>query len=403
MIRSRWLLSIALVILSIESTVNLYSQSPVSADNRADSPVIVEVDDAMQAFVDSGDIAGAVTLVIHDGKLIHERAVGLADLESERAMDIETLFSIASMTKPITATAVMMLRDEGKLDLDDPVSKYIPQFSETKLADGSVPKSPITIRQCLTHTAGLAGEQTFEGSLEQAAQEIASRKLIFQPGQRWSYSPGITIAGRVVEVASGMSFESFLQRRIFDPLGMSDTTFFPTMKTSARLAQIYNRDTETGTLILDQNRFVKIHGAAGHESAGPNPSAGLLSTASDMGKFYQCMLDGGRVGDQSILGESSVNEMVSLQTGSLETGFTPGNGWGLGWCVIQKPQGVSKTLSVGTFGHGGALGTQGWVDPVTRTVHVMMIQRTGLLNSDASDMRREFHRAVSVGLGAMDR
>jgi CubicO group peptidase (beta-lactamase class C family) len=394
----RWMSLIAVEMLSACFSGNIHSQSPSRTDDRSDVPVIGEVNDALQAFVDSGEIAGAVTLVIHDGKMVHHGAVGLADLESKRPMDIETMFSIASMTKPITSTAVLMLRDEGKLDLDDPVSKYIPQFTETKLDDGSTPQSPITIRQCLTHTAGLAGEQTFQGTLAQAAEEIASRKLIFQTGERWSYSPGITIAGRIVEVVSGMPFESFLQKRIFDPLAMNDTTFFPNEKTKSRMAGIYNRDPKTGKLIMDQNRFVKIHG-----SAGPNPSAGLLSTAHDMGKFYQCMLDGGRAGERTILAESSVKEMTSLETGSLETGFTPGNGWGLGWCVIQKPKGVSETLSSGTFGHGGAFGTQGWVDPVSKTVHVLMIQRTGLPNSDASDIRRDFHRAVSVALDSKNR
>ena len=357
-------------------------------------PVLESVDQAMQRFVDQGQIAGAVTLVGHRGKVLHLGAVGLAEIEASKPMQSFKMFSIASMTKPVTATAVMILQDEGKLSVDDKISKYLPEFKNIKMKDGSDPEREITIRDAITHTSGLAGNQVFASSLKESVDQLAKNPLRFQPGTRWQYSPGLNVAGRIVEIVAKKPFEVFVQERIFEPLKMNNTTFFPTEKQQARIAGLYRLDdkkklAEADNFIVDPSNV-----------KGPNPSGGLFSTARDMYRFYQMILSGGqlRKGDR-IVSEQAVKQMTSPQTGDLVTGFTPGNSWGLGWCIVREPQGVTEALSSGTFGHGGAFGTQGWVDPETGAIYVLMIQRTDLPNSDGSEIRRAFHQTSSDALG----
>jgi CubicO group peptidase (beta-lactamase class C family) len=232
--------------------------------------------------------------------------------------------------------------------------------------------------------------------LEATAKEIAARPLDFEPGTKWQYSPGLTIAGRVVEVASGQAFDAFLADRIFQPLGMKDTTFRLSEPQQKRLAQLYKEGPQGEGL---EPVAHWIHDPKEARERGPNPSGGLFSTAADMARFYQMVLNGGELDGKRILSEKAVADMTRVQTGELATGFTPGNGWGLGWCVVRKPEGVTDRLSPGTFGHGGAFGTQGWVDSERKMVFVLLIQRAGLPNSDASSMRAEFQRLAVEAAG----
>ena len=181
----------------------------------------------MQEFADAKQFSGSVTLVATRGKVVHLEAVGLADVATGQAMTKDSIFAVASMTKPITATALMILQDEGKLSVDEPVAKYIPQFKDVALASGPA-KSEMTIRHLMTHTSGLGGEQRCIGSLKATAEELATRKLSFEPGTKWQYSPGLNVCGRIIEVVSGQPYEQFLAERIFNPLKMVDTTFTPT-------------------------------------------------------------------------------------------------------------------------------------------------------------------------------
>lgn len=336
---------------------------------------------AMQKFVEEGQLSGAVTLVARRGHVAHLAAVGQADLAGQRPMAVESLFVIASMTKPITATAVMILQDEGKLSVDDPVTKYIPEFAEARLAGGP-PSRPITLKDLMTHTSGVGGEQRTERTLAETAAAIAKRPLQFEPGTKWQYSPGLSVCGRVVEIVSGLPFDEFLRERVFRPLGMKDTTFRPTDAQRQRLACIY-RSGPDGKLEPASHWL-----ADDWRERAPNPSGGLYSTAPDMVRFYQMVLNGGELAGHRILSRAAVEQMTSVQTHDLTTGFTNGNGWGLGWCVVRDPQGITQMLSPGTYGHGGAFGTQGWVDPARQMIFVLMIQRVGLPNSDASEMRR---------------
>ena len=355
-----------------------------------DAETLAKIPQAMRKFVEAKEVSGVVALVARKGKVVHLSAVGQADVEDNRPMREDTVFAIASMTKPITATAVMILQDEGKLSIDDPVSKYIPEFADAALEGGGRPKREITIRDVLTHTSGLTGEQKNEGTIAETARMLAKRPLAFEPGEKWQYSPGLTVAGRVVEVASGQPFEEFLDERIFRPLGMKDTTFHPTTEQRQRLARLYEK--KDGELRPAKHWLTDL------EDRTPNPSGGLFSTARDMARFYQMVLNGGELDGARVVSRAGVEQMTSVQTDDLKTGFTDGNGWGLGWCVIRKPQGVTEKLSPGTYGHGGAFGTQGWVDPRRELIVVLMIQRMGLLNSDASDLRKALqeHAAGAV-------
>lgn len=361
-----------------------------------DATTSVRISERMQESIKAKQIAGAVTLVAQRGQVVHLRAVGHAAAEDGRAMTADSIFAIASMTKPITATAVMILQDEGKLSVDDPVSKYLPEFQNMSLADGQTAK-PITIRHMMTHTSGIGGSQRTEESLKATVELLAKQPLRFEPGSKWQYSPGLNVCGRIVEVVSGQSYEEFLKCRIFEPLKMVDTSFTPTPDQRKRVALLYKPGADKRSIELASHWLVDDA-----EQRAPNPSGGLFSTASDMAKFYQMILNGGESDGRRIVSEAAVKQMTQLQTGDLKTGFTPGNGWGLGWCVVREPQGVTEMLSPGTYGHGGAFGTQGWVDPHRQMIFVLMIQRTGFGNSDASDIRKDFQEIAVKGVCAAD-
>jgi CubicO group peptidase (beta-lactamase class C family) len=239
----------------------------------------------------------------------------------------------------------------------------------------------------MTHTSGLGGEQQCIGSLKATTEELATRKLSFEPGTKWQYSPGLNVCGRIIEVVSGRPYDEFLGERIFGPLKMVDTTFAPNESQRKRIAKLYQPGEDKESLAVASHWITDLSG-----DVVPTPSGGLFSTASDLAAFYQMILNGGELDGKRIVSQAAVKQMTTVQTGELVTGFTPGNGWGLGWCVVREPQGVTKHVSPGTFGHGGAFGTQGWVDPKTQTIYVLMIQRTKFGNSDGSDIRGEFHR-----------
>ena len=355
-----------------------------AAECGMDEKALGRIGDRMREFVAARQIAGAVTLVACRGRVVHLEAVGQADVAAGRDMAKDSLFAIASMTKPITAAAVLILQDDGKLKLDDPVSTYIPAFRQTTLADGNKPTREITIRDCLMHTNGLVGDQRNVGTLAETAEFLARSKLAFNPGSKWQYGPGLSVAGRVVEVASGKAFEKFLAERLFVPLEMNDTSFLPTDDQMKRLTKLYQptadkKDIEPGThWLLDLS-----------PDTSPNPSGGLFSTAIDVARFYQMMLDGGELNGKRVLSADAVRQMTSVQSGDLQTAFGPGDTWGLGFCVVREPQGTTRMVSAGTFGHAGAFGTQSWADPTRKMIFILLVARQNF--NGGPDLRTEFH------------
>jgi CubicO group peptidase (beta-lactamase class C family) len=366
------------------------------------------IPERMQAFVDQGEIAGAVTLVATKDRILHLAAIGQSDLASGRKMQTDDLFWIASMTKPMSAAAVAMLVDEGKLSFDDPVEKYLPEFHnlwvvQEQTADQRVlvpAARPITLRDLLTHTSGM-GEYVAYGphwTLAEMIKAMVREPLKFQPGTRWSYSTaGIDTLCRVVEVVGGVPFAEFMQRRLLDPLGMKDSTFWLSLGQEPRFATNYRRNPDTGR--LEPAAIYYMYGGAVTDRARPPlGGAGLFSTAADVAKFYQMLLNGGTLNGQRILKPETVAELTRVQTGGLKAGFLPGTAWGYGFCLVQEPQGVTTVLAPGTFGHGGAHGTQSWADPRRGVIYILMIQRAGLPNSDGSDLRRVFQETAVAAL-----
>ncbi len=350
----------------------------------------------LNKFVDLGEIAGAVALVADRDHILTGDAIGLADIANKRAMNVETIFWIASMSKPVTGACVLMLQDEGKLNLEDSITQYLPAMKDLRTADGQ--RVDIKIRHLLTHTSGmaeLAADQTYTAAnLAEAAQRYAKVKVLFPPGIRWQYSQtGINTAARIVEVVSGMSFDSFVQQRICEPLAMVDTAFYLNEQQLKRLAKAYKR-TEDGRL-----EETEIFLLAGHSPTDrdrmPAANGGLFSTAGDYARFCRMLLNEGELDGKRVLSADSVKTMRSVVTGDLVTGFTPGNGWGIGCCVVREPQGATAALSPGSFGHGGAYGTQAWIDPIKQRIYVLMVQRSNFPNADASDLRREFQQVGS--------
>jgi CubicO group peptidase (beta-lactamase class C family) len=366
----------------------------------ADAPLI-RIRAAMQQFVDQGEIAGAVTVVGRKDAILSFEAVGYANLEKQTPLKKDALFRIASMTKPITAIAIMMLQEEGKLNIDDPVEKHLPEFKGQMLVverkpDSLALKKPsrsITLKDLLTHTSGLPGQYpegirnlyvTRDRTLAESILAISQQPLTFEPGTKWSYcNPGIDTLGRVIEVSSGMPFEDFLEGRIFHPLGITDTLFYPEGELRQRIAGLYEK--KDGKLRQTASSIIGPAASAKH----PIPAGGLYSTGADLAKLYQMLLNGGEGNGRRILKPESVKLMTTNHTGELPAGFTPGGGFGLGFALVANPQGVTEMLSAGSYGHGGAYGTQGWIDPHQNLFIILLIQRVGLPNADASAMRKE--------------
>jgi CubicO group peptidase (beta-lactamase class C family) len=363
----------------------------------------------LQPFVDRGEIAGAVMLVADRDHILHLSAIGKSDLASGRAMQTDAIFVIASMTKPITAVAVAILVDDGRLSFDDPVEKFLPEFRDLWVVveeSENPPRRvleraprPITVRDLLTHTSGVAELEVPDPhwTLSEAAKAGAREPLRFAPGTHWEYcSRGIAVLGRIVEVVTGESFAGFLQHRIFTPLAMNDTTFCLSPEQRKRLANCYRANVQTGR--LERLRPPPSFGDPTDCSRGPNPAGGLLSIASDIAAFYQMLLGGGGRGDARILRPETAAELTRRQTGDLRV--RPGMSWGLGFCIIDDPSRMeaNRTFSRGSFGHGGMVGTSSWADPTRGIIHVFMMQLAGLPNPNNSPMRQAYEQAVAESL-----
>jgi CubicO group peptidase (beta-lactamase class C family) len=361
----------------------------------------------MQAFVDRHEAGGIVTLVARDGKVVDVHASGFQDVENRTPMKTDTIFRIASMSKPITSVAVMMLYEEGKLLLTDPVSKFIPAFKSSNVmgADGATTpaRRPITIRDLLSHRSGITygflnngpvgnayradgivdGLAVVPGNLAQAIDKLAAAPLVSQPGSAWNYSLSTDVLGRVVEVVSGKAFDVFLRERVFTPLGMTDTSFeVPDAKWS-RLATAYAPDGAGG--IRPMNDPESFGNTVMSPGASYKPGkryfsggAGLTSTARDYAKFCQMLLDGGSAGTTRLLGPKTVELMSANHTGDLPPVgglLGAGTGFGLGFQVTTDAAATQTMGSNGLYGWSGIYGTVFWIDPKEKLVAIMMVQR----------------------------
>jgi CubicO group peptidase (beta-lactamase class C family) len=348
----------------------------------------------MHDVIVSNQVPGAVTVVATRDSVLRMNAQGWADPEHKAFMRVDSIFWIASMSKPITAIAVLMLVEAGKLSLDDPLAKYVPELAGLKTPDGKTPR--ITLRHLLTHTSGM-GEATDEEAkgartLSDLIPAFAAKPLAFVPGSKWQYcQSGILTLGRIVEIVSGVPFDVFLRKRIFDPLDMKDTTFYLSADQMRRWVIPARREGEQ--LIPAEIGLLYGHPPTWRDHY-PASNAGLFSTAPDYTRLAQMLLNGGVLDGRRYLTAESVRLMSTIQTGDLVTGFTPGNAWGLGVCIVREPQGVTEMLSPGSFGHGGVYGTQFWIDIKRRVALIMMIQRSNFKNADDSPVRVAFQKAA---------
>ncbi len=381
---------------------------------RIDPARMARIDTAMREYVDRGQIAGAVTLILQHGRVVHQGAFGWADREAGRRMTTDAIFRIASQTKAITSVAAMILVEEGKLGLADPVSRWLPTFAATTVAQPSdtgraiVPaRRPITIRDLLTHTAGISyGTSALVAPLYQAKglgpaagfgwytadksepicetmDRLGTLPFVAQPGEAFVYGYNTDILGCIIERVSGLSLDRFFATRLFRPLGMVDTHFFLPPDKGGRLATVY-RWADGALTRADTGAR-----GQGHYLTGPRTSfaggAGLVSTARDYARFLQMLAAGGRLGGVRILSPTTVRLMTVNLVGTL---FSPdGLGFGLGFQTVERPGGGGSPQAIGSFGWGGAYQTSYSVDPANGLVLVLMTQH---LPAGPLDIRGRF-------------
>lgn len=373
----------------ISATGTRVSPHPVNtphSSQAAKSPLRA----ALQPFVDDRVLAGAVVLVADRERVLDLEALGFADVAAKRAMATNSLFWIASMSKPVTAAAVMMLADEGKVSVDDPVEKYLPEFKGLQVTENKgkgaalhSPKHPITIKNLLTHTSGMSFRSEQEkptldiGSLAERVLSYAVMPLEFEPDTQYQYSnAGINTAGRIVEVVSGMPYEAFLETRLFQPLGMKDTTFWPDAGQLARLAKAYRGTADKSD--IEETPVDQLRYPLGDRTRGPIPAGGLFSTAADVARFAQLLANGGAVAGRRYLSEVAVREMTRKQTGE----------------AVDKTYGYGLQTGGGKFGHLGKYGTNFSVDAQRGIITVFMVQNAGWRNAEGGKIHPAFYQAA---------
>jgi CubicO group peptidase (beta-lactamase class C family) len=370
-----------------------------------------KVSDSLQPFVEKKQLAGAVVLVASPDKVLTVETAGFADREGAVAMQPDALFWIASMTKPMTAAALMMLVDEGKVSLDDPVEKYLPEFKgqmvvAEKDKDHVLLKNPRrvpTLRDCLRHTSGMPFGSALETPtidkllLKDAVRSYAITPLQYEPGARYLYSnAGINTAGRVIEVVGGMSYEEFMAKRLFAPLGMTDTTWRPTEAQMKRVPKTY-KPSKDG-LYLEAMPIAPLAHPLSDPTRQPCPGGGLFSTAKDVAAFGQMILTGGTKGNARLLSEASVRELTGTQTDDLLNKGKGEGGYGLGFSTTRKAKAGGPAVA-GPCGHGGAYATNLWINPDAKLVTVYMVQHAGFVG-DGAKARPAFEKAATEMYGA---
>ena len=387
----RFLLTLVLLVSSFVA----WPYAAIKEPNRTglDSERLGRIPVRLRQFVDEGVVAGMVTLVARHGQVGSLDAVGYTDLETKQPMKVDNIFQIHSMTKPIVAIAAMILAEEGKLQINEPVEKYLPEFRGqwvvlSKSPDSMTlrkPARPVSLRDLMTHTSGMSTNppeaiKELHGALHMPLKEVvlveSQQPLDFDPGTRWQYSnTGIAALARVIEVVSGKPLEVFLATRIFQPLGMKDTYLFPPKDKYHRMPTAY---------VLKDGKPIKYtsdplgEGAMKFREGAKYslPEGGLYSTATDLYALYQMMLSRGQNNGVRILSPASIEMMTRVQTGELTTS-QPGTGWGLGWFVVRDGGGAASFLTPGSYGHGGRYGTFCFIDPQKDLIGIFLIHREG--------------------------
>jgi len=355
---------------------------------------------SMQGVVDEGKFSGVVTLVARHGKVVHLSAVGKQDIDAGKPMSKDSIFRIYSMSKPITGVAMMILFEQGKWQLNDPVAKFIPEFKDLKVYGGTgeggkpilQPQAhPMTMKELMSHTAGFtygffsntpvdelqrkANVLDNDITLAEMIRRVAQLPLNSQPGAQWQYSISVDIQGYIVEKLSGMPFDQFLAKNIFEPLRMVDTGFYVPAEKLSRLAQVYNVDAQ-GKLKVENAGFNRDYSKSPALLSG---GGGLVSTASDYFRFCQMLLNGGTLDDVRILSPLTVELMRANAIGNNNVGLGGGGGtkFGMDFAIYADPVAAGGYYGEGTYWWGGAAGTWFWIDPVRDLIVIGMVQHLG--------------------------
>lgn len=403
-------------------TAALPQAAAATTHNSALKPVL-------QSLVDKHLVAGAVGLAANKDGILELDAVGEADLVTHQPMPANAMFWIASMSKSLSAAALMMLVDEGKVSLDDPVEKFLPEFKGQQVAasDGSLhaPGHPITVREIMSHTSGLilASDKALKRtqSLKENVAEYAKQPLRHEPGAKYEYNNcGINTGGRIIEAVSGVPYAKFMQRRLLDPLGMKDTTFWPNAEQAARLAHTARRNPDKpDPNVLEQIKQDKnvetrviLKWSEGVPVPAPitadmgagvamnyarhygEPAGGYYSTAQDIGTFCRMLLNRGVHDGRRLLSENAVRAMTAVQTGNVPV--SPQEAYGIGWSVKLRDD---EGQSVGSFGHRGARRTTMWVDPANDLVMVLLIERFDMNGEEQKIVYGSFMKAAEKAYG----
>lgn len=425
-------LTLVLMILMLGAPALLIAaemERAAPAEVGLDAARLERINAFAQRYVDEEKLPGIITAVARRGKIIHLEAVGYKDIEEKSPLALDSIFRIYSMSKPITSVAVMILYEEGKLRLNAPVSDYIPEFKDLKVlttgADGHVrqmkPKRPVTVQDLLRHTSGLSygffsdtyvddlyrdtevlgQENTLQGMIE----KLAKLPLLFQPGERWHYGVSTDVLGYLVEVVSGQPFDVFLQERVFDPLGMTDTGFFVPAEKLGRLTTCYGPDRDAmknsnGKIVLkaiDRGKESRL----GAKPKGPSGGGGLASTAHDYLRFLQMLLNKGELDGKRILSAKTVEYMTIDHLPSMMDPDgkrdleSRGYGFGLGFAVLKNPAGAGVVTSAGEYNWSGYASTLFWVDPKEEIIGMLLTQfiPSGTYPLD-SDMRTAVYQSI---------
>ncbi|MEM7099943.1 MAG: serine hydrolase domain-containing protein [Pseudomonadota bacterium] len=427
--QARLLVSVLFVVLLSNTSSVLAKEIPSTKPEREgfSSQRLDRLTQHMNARVEDGTMVGGMGVIARNGRIVYSETYGQADREAGRAMEADAIYRIYSMTKPITAVAVMMLHEEGKFFLNDPVAWYLPELADLQLAlstaDGNTgivsdgtqsrgvgeadeskvgqtrkPARQPTIRDLLTHTAGMTYgvfgntevDQAYRKAqllgphltLKEFTERLGQIPLQYEPGSRWHYSVSVDVQGALVERVSGMSFGEFLQTRLFDPLDMRDTSFFIRPESADRVAQIYSPEGVGNGGFFAQPTGPGLEVAPAQTNAGYQPGAkfeggggGLLSTARDYLRFSQMMLNGGVLDGERILSPKTIELMTTNHIGELPLGFNRrGSAFGLGYAVVLDPGQTGEIGSAGEYNWGGAAGTRFWIDPEEQLIGLFMVQ-----------------------------
>jgi CubicO group peptidase (beta-lactamase class C family) len=365
---------------------------------------------ALQGLVDERRLAGVVTLVSRHGKVVMFDAYGARDLDAKAPLAKDTIFRIASMTKPVTGVAMMMLYEQGRWTLDDPVAKHIPEFTDLKVAtpNGLVPQAhPMTMRELMSHTAGFDVSAAYDKvnltdrntALRMMIEKLATMPLPAQPGTDWRYGPSVNIQGYIVEKLSGQSLDEFFRTRIFEPLQMRDTGFFVDKSKALRVTRVFTYDANKRIVTAPEESDPT------EKPAFLSGSGGLFSTAEDYWRFAQMLLNGGELGGVRLIKPTTVELMRTnvLADGVMVDLYGPGEegiGFGLDFAIVMDPVKAKTARGMNSFYWGGAFGTWHWIDPTNDVIVVGMIQnlRGSVPTGDTPNMREISPRLIYAAL-----